>query len=218
MAVTVEIPVSLRNARFHGPCEVGAFTYFNGAAEVFHASIGRYCSIAPGVTIGPGEHVLDRLSTHPFATGGGGNRFKRSAAYAAIRTADRSDGTDKKTTIGADVWLGTYAIIKQGVTIGPGSIVAANAVVTKDVAPYTIVGGVPARCIRSRFEPAWVSRLLALAWWEYSMAREHVGVLPYTEIEATVAQLEHLKAQGRLVTAQFKQKKVAGRWYQRLFS
>lgn len=216
MPVTVELPVSLGTARFHGSCVVGAFTYFNGAAEIFHASVGRYCSIAPDVVIGPGEHPLTHLSTHPFAFGGGGNRFKRCAAYDALRASGGSTVKHRRTTIGSDVWLGTRAYISQGVTIGHGSIIAAGAVVTKDVAPYSIVGGVPARLIRLRFAEPLVVRLLALSWWDFSLSRDDVGTLRLDDIESSLHQLEQLKARGALKPASYPAKQRGGRWYQRL--
>ncbi len=216
MSVKVETPVSLGTARFHGPCEIGAFTYFNGAAEIFHANLGRFCSIAPGVVIGPGEHPIDHLSTHPFAFGGGGNRFKNCAAYEAIRATGGSTVKHRRTTIGSDVWIGTRAYISQGVTIGHGSIIAAGAVVTKDVPPYSIVGGIPARVIRQRFNENISRRLLALAWWNYSIDRKIVGSLALDRVEESLQQLERLQKERVLKPAVFKIKTRAGRWYQRL--
>ena len=216
MAVIVEHPASLGTARFHGPCRVGAFTYFNGPAEAFHTVIGRYCSIAPEVIIGPGEHPINRLSTHPVAFGGGGNRFKSSKLYDAIRAPGGSDVRHRITTIGHDVWIGARAYISQGVTIGHGSIIAAHAVVTKDVPPYSIVGGVPAKLIRTRFDETTVQRLLSLSWWDFSMTRADTADLPLDDIQASIDRLEQLKARDALKPARFKTKKRAGRWYQRL--
>jgi acetyltransferase-like isoleucine patch superfamily enzyme len=217
MPVTVELPASIGTARFHGPCDVGAFTYFNGQAEIFHASIGRYCSIAPDVIIGPGEHPIAHLSTHPFAFGGGGNRFKNCPAYDAIRATGGSTIKHPRTVIGSDVWIGTRAYISQGVSIGHGSIIAAGAVVTKDVAPFSIVGGVPAKVIRLRFGESMIARLLALSWWEFSIARDDVGTLRLDDVEASVRQLEDLKSRGALKPAHYPVKKLGGRWYQRIF-
>src|SRR5690606_20388264 len=98
MAVIVEHPASLGTARFHGPCRVGAFTYFNGPAEIFNAAIGRYSSRGPEVIIGPGEHPIERLSSRPLAFGGGGNRFKHSILYDAIRAPGGSDVRHRITT------------------------------------------------------------------------------------------------------------------------
>lgn len=217
MAVSVEVPVSLDKACFHGSCEVGAFTYFNGACEVFHAKIGRYCSIAPDVIIGPGEHPTDLLSTHPFVFGGGGNRFKGVPEYEAICLNGGSTIRHRETIIGNDVWIGARAYISQGVTLGDGCVVAAGAVVTRDVEPYAIVGGVPARKIRMRFEPQIVERLIALEWWNLSLDRRFVGDLDFREVEACVAEIEALKASGKVPKFEPRQRQLPGRWYQRIW-
>jgi len=217
MAVETEIPVVLSRTRFHGACAVGAFTYFNGPSELFLTRIGRYCSIAPDVIIGAGEHPLDRLSTHPFAFGGGGNRFKGIREYDAIRQTGGLSVKHQTTQIGHDVWIGARAIISQGVTLGDGCVVAAGAVVTRDVPPYAIVGGVPAKLIRFRFEGAMIERLLALKWWDWSMDRRHTGELDFRDTGACVSRLEELLDQGRLEKLEPKSRKVPGRWYQRIW-
>lgn len=217
MAVELECPAVLSRARFHGPCKLGAFSYFNGEAEVFHAEIGRYVSIAPGVLIGPGEHPLDLLSTHPFAFGGGGNRFKGVAAYEAIRTRGGSTVRHRMTRIGHDVWIGARAYIAQGVTLGDGCVVAAGAVVTRDVEPYAIVGGVPARVLRMRFSEELVKRLREVRWWDWSLDRNGVGELDFTKPEECLDRLEGLLAEGSLPKLEPKVKRVPGRWYQRIW-
>lgn len=217
MAVSVEVPVALGKACFHGSCEVGAFTYFNGTCEVFHTKIGRFCSIAPDVIIGPGEHPTQLLSTHPFAFGGGGNRFKGVPEYDAICVSGGSIIRHRQTTIGNDVWIGARAYISQGVSLGDGCVVAAGAVVTRDVEPYAIVGGVPARKIRMRFEPQIVERLLALQWWDFSLERRIVGELPFQDVEKCIDELEALKTSGKLPAFVPKKRSLPGRWYQRIW-
>lgn len=217
MAVTIEVPVSLTKARFHGECEVGAFTYFNGECEVFYAKIGRYCSIAPDVIIGPGEHPIDQLSTHPFAFGGGGNRFKGVPEYEAIRIQGGSMVRHRTTYVGNDVWIGARAYIAQGVTLGDGCIVAAGAVVTRDVEPYAIVGGVPARMIRMRFDECMVKRLLELKWWDWVLNRKHVGNLDFSEIGKCIDTIESLARDGKLQKLEPVMRRISGRWYQRIW-
>lgn len=217
MSVFVEIPVSLSRSRFHGSCEVGAFTYFNGCADVFHTNIGRYCSIAPDVVIGAGEHPVNYFSTHPFASGGGGSRFKGSEFYETIRARGGKAPKHKDTSIGSDVWIGTRAYISQGVNIGHGSIIAAGAVVTKDVAPYTIVGGVPAKPIGARFDLNVVAQFLELSWWDYSMDREALEAVSWEDAEKALLHLQDMKSSGFLKPAIYKTKKVRSRWHRRLF-
>ena len=216
MAVLLEIPGSLGKARFHGECEVGAFTYFNGVCEVFYAKIGRYSSIAPDVIIGPGEHPIDQFSTHPFAFCGGGNRFKGVPEYEAIRIQGGSTIRHHATYVGNDVWIGARAYISQGVSLGDGCIVAAGAVVTRDVEPYAIVGGVPARVIRMRFDECLVKRLLQLKWWDFTLDRKYVGELNYSDIWKCIDDIEALVADGKVPKLEPKRRRIPGRWYQRL--
>jgi len=132
-------------------------------------SIGRYCSIADRVEILlGGDHRLDWASTFPFA------------AFAEVWPAaedGRYHASRGDVVIGHDVWIGSGAMILSGVTIGHGAAVAARAVVTKDVPPYAIVGGNPARAIRTRFDGATVAALLDAAWWDLPDA-EVAGLIP----------------------------------------
>ncbi len=163
--VTVEIPVAV-SATVDFVGEIGVFTYIRGAHGRLApgvSSIGRYCSIAPDVVAGESTHPTGWLSTHPFQYG-----HKDFARFVKKPTSRlQPDGLNEPVKIGNDVWLGAGADIMRGVTIGDGAIVAAGAVVTKDVPPYAIVGGVPARLIRYRFEPGLIADLLAVRWWRF---------------------------------------------------
>jgi acetyltransferase-like isoleucine patch superfamily enzyme len=167
--LTIEIPVAVSTTAFHGTCRVGAFTYINGGSEVSDADIGRYCSIAREVIIGPGAHPIDFLTTHPLASDPSGLSANmagdKTYAAFALTALSKSHADPGRTIIGDDVWIGARAIVLRGVTVGTGAIIGAGAVVTKDVAPYQIVAGVPARVLRGRFAPEMIARLLASRWW-----------------------------------------------------
>jgi len=137
---------------------VGQFSYVGYGASIVNCSIGSYCSIADDVHIGGGAHPLVHVSTSP--TFHSGNNVLNKVFYPHHFEPSR------KTKIYSDVWVGYGAIIKTGVTIGTGAVVGAGSVVTKDVPPYEIWAGNPAKKIRSRFPPNVVEKLLASNWWE----------------------------------------------------
>ncbi|WP_309086031.1 DapH/DapD/GlmU-related protein [Chelativorans sp.] len=145
---------------------VGDFTYFERQAEGIYASIGKFCSIAANTRINALEHPLERITTHKVSY-----RPNEYFRYRGIDAEFLERRRRKHVTVGNDVWIGHGAVILPGVTVGDGSVVGANAVVTRDVAPYTIVAGAPARAIRSRFAPEVAERLRALEWWNWPLER-----------------------------------------------
>ncbi|MFY0409013.1 CatB-related O-acetyltransferase [Solicola sp. PLA-1-18] len=168
----------------------GSFTYLKDATIESCSSIGRYCSIAPGFRVGEPEHPLDWLSTSPFQYDA--DRFgwsPEASDYAIRRPAYEAHAAERgrPAVIGHDVWIGANVVVLCGVTVGHGAVLAAGSVVTRDVAPYTVVGGVPARPIRSRFEPGVVEELLDVAWWRFS-PRQLDGV-DFADVRAAVAEV-----------------------------
>jgi virginiamycin A acetyltransferase len=142
-----EPPVALGNGVVvYADVEIGAHSYMNGGWIRERVTIGRFCSIAYNVTIGMGNHATHLLSSHPFATKANFDN-KYDSPFLA-----KSYDWSKRTIIGHDVWIGQGVIVLLGVTVGNGAVLAAGAVVTKDVPPYAIVGGVPAKIIRYRFD------------------------------------------------------------------
>ena len=122
-------------------------------------SIGRYCSIADKVEILlGGDHRLDWVTTYPFAAMAG--------LWPGVDAPEAYHASRGDVVIGHDVWLGSGCTILSGVTVGHGAVVAARAVVTRDVPPYAIVAGNPGRVVRSRFDEATVAALLDAAWWD----------------------------------------------------
>lgn len=140
--------------------------------------IGKFCMIASGVTfiMNGANHLTDAISTYPFAIFGNG----WEGAMDGREYPRKGD-----IIIGNDVWIGYNATIMAGVTIGDGAIIATNATVVKDVAPYTIVGGNPAREIKRRFPEETIARLLQLRWWDWDIERitANVGALTGNEVE-----------------------------------
>lgn len=154
--LTLELPSKPGNGDFRGECKLGAYSYVNGASRFYSTEIGRFCGIGMHVLIGGPEHSLDRLSIHPFSYS------RRSQEILPTR-------------IGNDVWIGAYAYIRRGVKVGDGAVVGAHTIVTKDVPPYAVVVGSPARILRFRFSLEIIERLLALQWWQYFPERKIVG-------------------------------------------
>jgi acetyltransferase-like isoleucine patch superfamily enzyme len=138
---------------------LGDFTFIGIATRIVNAEIGKFSSIGADVLIGLGKHPSrDFVSTHPI--------FYSPLCQAQITFASTPFYQEVESVkIGNDVWIGTRAVILDGVTIGDGAIVAAGAVVTKDVPAYAIVGGVPAKVIRYRFEPEDIEFLQQYRWW-----------------------------------------------------
>lgn len=142
--------------------ELGDYSYLGPGCMVADAQIGKFCAIAAQARIGAPNHPLDRPSQHRFTycpeyyTADA----QRDHAFFRQRRADR-------VVIGNDVWIGHAVIVMPGVTVGDGAVLAAGAVVTRDVAPYTIVGGVPAKQIRERFNRDVAAQLSRIAWWNW---------------------------------------------------
>lgn len=144
---------------FLDECILGDFTYVANGTKISKAIIGKFCSIGPDSKIGLGKHpIKDFVSTNPI--------FFSVLRQSGISFADRGYFKELEgTIIGNDVWIGANALVLGGVTIGDGSVVAAGSVVTKNIPPYAIVGGVPAKIIKYRFDQDKINQLLELKWW-----------------------------------------------------
>jgi phosphonate metabolism protein (transferase hexapeptide repeat family) len=141
---------------------MGDYSYVVNDAQITYTTIGKFCSIAAMTRINPGNHPMHRATQAHFT-------YRASAYFPG--ESDDVDFFDWRrahhVSIGNDVWIGHGAVVLPGRQIGTGAVIAAGAVVTKDVAPYTIVAGNPARVIRRRFSEAAERGLTELAWWDW---------------------------------------------------
>ena len=166
---------------------LGDFSYFERHAEAIYCDIGKFCSIAANTRLNALDHPMERVTTHKVSY-----RPNEYFRYHGIDREFRERRRQKRVKIGHDVWIGHGAVVMPGVAIGTGAVVGANAVVTRDVAPYTIVTGIPARPLRLRFEAATVERLLALAWWDWPLETlyEAIGDMQALPVEAFLSKWE----------------------------
>jgi phosphonate metabolism protein (transferase hexapeptide repeat family) len=151
----------LRNSRVEY-ARLGDYSYLGEQCDVADAEIGKFTAIANCVRIGAPNHPMQRVSQHRFSYVPEyyEDGVARDASFFAQRRA-------AKVIVGHDVWIGHAAILLPGITVGDGAVIAAGAVVSRDVAPYSIVGGVPARQIRERFPRDIAAALERIAWWEW---------------------------------------------------
>lgn len=189
--------------RFYGrvsvrcPVRIGAYSYIRAGTIRSCESIGRYCSIATGLSCGEREHPTEWLSTSPFQYDS--LKFGAHLGRDYPLRPRTPESLKAAPVIGNDVWIGGNVTLLRGVRIGDGAVVAAGSVVTRDVPPYAIVGGVPAKVIRMRFPDALVKRLLETAWWRFDAA-DLAGV-PFDDIEAALDEIDRRIAAGMLPRA-----------------
>ena len=144
----------MENVKISKDSFIGGYSYIGSNAEITRAKIGRFCSIANYVSIGPGEHSFDEISTSSL--------FYENS-WATL--------TEKEINIGHDCLIGVKATILRGVNVGIGSIVGANSIVTKDVEPFSVVAGSPAKLIRKRFNDKKIQEIFNSKWWDYPLPK-----------------------------------------------
>ena len=178
------------SSRFHG--SMGFGSYIGSNCEI-DGKIGRFCSIAGNVHVVIGNHPTNTfVSTHPafFST-------KKQAGFSftnqqLFHESVYADDQNHQVLIGSDVWIGFGATILSGISIGDGAVIAAGSVVTKDVPPYAISGGVPAKIIRYRFEPDTIQFLLSDKWW----AKDICWIERHSDLFTDIDQYRHFIEKG----------------------
>lgn len=155
---------------------IGRHSFCGYDCTILNAEIGSFCSIAQNVTIGGAAHPIHFVSTSPV--------FLSHRDSVKTKFSRHAFEDIPRTTIGHDVWIGYRATIRSGVTIGTGAVIGMGAVVTKDVAPYTIAAGNPAREIRQRFSSEIVDALLKSSWWDFDDQRLKIAAHNFTSPEA----------------------------------
>lgn len=155
------------------------YSYIASDSDVIYSAIGRFCSIAAHVRINPGNHPMERASQSHF-TYRASQYFPDEPDEEAFFAWRRASAV----TIGHDAWIGHGAVILPGRRIGTGAVVAAGAIVTKDVAPYAIVAGNPARLVRMRFDADVAEGLQRLAWWDWEHERLRGALADFRQLSA----------------------------------
>ncbi len=138
---------------------LGRYSYIGRHSCLICAEVGSFCSIGDEVKVGLGIHTIDKLSTCPLFT------EKYNGTGSSWINTDEVEPF-KRVKVGNDVWIGERVMVMGGITIGDGAVIGAGAIVTKDVPPYAIVAGVPAKIIRYRFSEDVINKLLELKWWD----------------------------------------------------
>ena len=187
-------------------CSIGAFVFFNAAGTIsaYRCKLGRFAQVGENCIVGPPEHPQDWFSNHPvmFTRPQYMPNFYRLPEFARWAPDEQEgpsyvDTVPSETIIGHDTYTSVGSFVKRGVTIGDGALVGAHSVVTRDIPPYAVAVGAPARVVRMRYPEKIVERLLKLQWWQYDLAPFKTQV-DFSQVEATLDFFEQKLADGEL--------------------
>lgn len=182
----LESNISINRQNYILNSKIGRYTYTGIGTSIRTAEIGRFCSLAWNVSVGGGNHDFEHVTTSPLW------RFRM------LDEGDMNHGANKELNkryddfgscvVGHDVWIATNAVVLRGVKVGNGAVIGAGAVVTKDVEPYSIVAGVPAKKIKMRFDDKIIEALEEIQWWNWpvEVVRTHVDLIYSTKVDEKV--------------------------------
>lgn len=177
--VTMGTYVAVLSGAYLNKVGISDFSYVSNGSVIINVDIGKFCSIGPKVQIGLGTHPSKVfVSTYPAFYS-----KNNTGCPLSFREDKIFDDSTPKTILANDIWIGANAIIPGGIRIGTGAIVAAGAVVVKDVPPYAIVGGNPAKIIRYRFSEEQINVLLESEWWDWPIEKIRQHVDGFSDIE-----------------------------------
>jgi acetyltransferase-like isoleucine patch superfamily enzyme len=179
--VQVEAPVIIGRLCTVKRVSLGRFFACGEACSAVDVRFGSFVSVGDRVSFNAGMHPKDRLTTHLFP-------YNRAAWGDAAPTSNETWTWRVPQTIGSDVWVGSNAVVRTGVSVGHGAIVGANTFVNADVPPYAICAGSPGRVVGYRFEPDIIERLLRVSWWDRPLA--DLEGLPFSDVHRCLAMLE----------------------------
>lgn len=188
----VEGPLYMnRNSQIGPDVKIGKYSGLNDSDYIARADVGAFCAFGARTAINPFNHPTDWLSIHEFQYNP--NSYDWSDEYKTMERMSRTPEMLPHVTIGNDVWTGHNVNIMSGVNVGDGAIIAAGAIVTKDVPPYAVVAGVPATVKRYRFSEKIIERLLRCKWWDLELSQ--LSGLPFNDIERCLDAIEGIRAQ-----------------------
>jgi acetyltransferase-like isoleucine patch superfamily enzyme len=187
---TLSGPLFLNRHSQIGPdVTVGKYTGLNEHSYIARATVGAFCAFGARTAVNPFNHPMDWLSVHEFQYHP--NSYDWVPEYKSMQRLSRTPEMLPRVTIGNDVWTGHNVNVLSGVNVGDGAVIAAGAVVTKDVPPYAVVAGVPAAIKRYRFSDEVIAPLLRSKWWDLEL--EQLAGLPFNNVERCLDRIEHLR-------------------------